>query len=282
MAAITDLSDLVNRMTGGNSGSPENIFFFKLPYIAGTVDTWTQGAMYSTWTYDGFPAPASAPGAVAAPTKATAGAIPFTNPGGGREKWLPQAIAVPQTNGDIAAILLYDRLLHISGLSGTTTTPQTVGGTLTRNTGGVGNMIFYEIYSAVGSTNGRTITASYTDQDGNSGVTSGAQVFGGSDGKYNDDRVMVPIPLAAGDTGVQAVASVTVSATTGGAGNFGITIARPLALLVAGGRGGLGLDMTVGPTGIPEIDTDACLATAIQVSTTTEVGFFAMLSTVEA
>jgi hypothetical protein len=283
MAAITDLSALVNRMTGGNSGTPENLFIYKMPYVANVIDTFTAGAIYSTWKYDGYPAAGSNPGAVAAPTKATQGAIPFTNPGGGREKWLVQGTMMSEGPTDVLGILLYDRLLHIGGLSGTNTGAQTVGGTLTRNTGGVGNMIFFEIYTPVGTT-ATTITANYTDQDGNTGQTSGSAVIGGAaNGIFTDQNVMVPIPLAAGDTGVRAVASVTLAASTvSTAGNFGITVARPLAWFMLNGRGAIGRDFTVGPGGMPEIDTDACLAMAMYVGSATEVGFVGMLSTVEA
>jgi hypothetical protein len=41
MAAITDLSDLINRQSGGNSGTPESVFFFKVPRVAGVAATAT-------------------------------------------------------------------------------------------------------------------------------------------------------------------------------------------------------------------------------------------------
>jgi hypothetical protein len=39
MAAITDLSDLINLQTGGNNGNLENIFFHKVPRVAGVAAT---------------------------------------------------------------------------------------------------------------------------------------------------------------------------------------------------------------------------------------------------
>jgi hypothetical protein len=30
MAALTDLSDLINRQSGGNSGNPNNLYFHKI------------------------------------------------------------------------------------------------------------------------------------------------------------------------------------------------------------------------------------------------------------
>lgn len=283
MAAIADLSDLVNRMTGGNSGTPENIFWWKLPYIAGTLDSWAVGYLYSTWLYDGYPGggavPTSTPGI---PTNATAGAIPVTDPGGGRQKWLTQAqLMETGGTGSFGMAFLYDRLLHQGALSGTVTTAQTVGGTITRNTGGVGNAIFIEIYTAVGTT-ARTITASYTNSAGTSGRTTTATVFGGTVGTAgNDANLMIPIPLQAGDVGVRSVESVTISASTGTAGSFGVTIAKPISWLTI--RYQTNVDFTTGPSGGPkEVYAGACLSLVILALSTAETGVMGMFTTVEA
>lgn len=282
MAALTDLSDAVNRLTGGNSGTPENPFFFKSYTIAGVADTWAAGLWYSCWKYDGFPGPGANPTTVAAPTKSTDGSLQgITNAGGGREKQLLAAQIVTSQPGDVSCILLYDRLLHIGGLDGTVTTAQTVGGSLTRNTGGVGNKIFVEIYTAVGST-ARTITASYTDQGGNSGTTQ-AVTFGGTAGTVgNDANLFLELPLAAGDYGVQGVTSVTIgTGSTGTAGNFGVTVARPIAYLFTNNRGQIERDFTRGPGGPRVIESDACLAFAVLAGSTGEAAWNGMLSTVE-
>jgi len=278
MAAIADLSALVNRLTGGNSGTPENLDFFKTSRIAGTADVAPiVGRLSSMWKWDGWPNPGGAtPGAVAVPTRATAGALAQTNPGGGREKWLVGGGATGLVAG---TIILYDRLLHIGGLSGTTTTAQTVGGTLTRNTGGVGNQIWVEIYTQIGATS-TTITGSYTDDAGNAGNTTTAVAFGNTG--FREVSRIIKLPLAAGDRGVQAVASVTVLATTGTAGNFGVTVARPLAYLQVT-QAGLGPWLSlIDGVPIPEIDTDACLAMAWMPATTTGPEIHGMLTMLEA
>jgi hypothetical protein len=279
VAAIADLSDLVNRMTGGSSGTPETLFFAKNYSIAGTLDTWTIGVLYSLWRYDGVPGGGVAPGAVAIPTNATAGALPITNPGGGREKWLVQGVALADPSA-VAAILLYDRLLHIGGLSGTVATAQTVGGTLTRGLGYVGNQIFVEMYTQVGAT-ARTLSVNYTNQSGVTGRTGTCTVGGTATSLFNEANALTAVTLQAGDTGVQSVEDVTLSATTGTAGDFGITIARPIAWFPSGG-GMPGRDFTLGPSGMPEIEIDACLAFAAMVISTIEVPIQGMLSMVEA
>lgn len=258
MTALSDLSDIINRCTGGNSGSPENIFFYKDARVAGAAAAATvAGRITSLWQYDGQPSAGAAPGAVTAPTNATAGALKQTNPGGARQKWLLGATAAPLAAG---TLILYDRLLHISGLSGTTTTAQTVGGTLTRNTGGAGNQIWVEVYTQIGASS-TTITASYTNQSGTSGKTTAATAFGNTG--FREAQRIIALPLASGDTGVQAVASVTVLATTGTAGNFGVTVARPLLVMPVGVLGvGTIRDLIAGLPGILEVDTNACLAWA--------------------
>lgn len=260
MAALTDLSDLINRLTGGNNGSPETMFFHKAPRVAGAAATVPiQGRMASIWTYDGMPASGSAPGAAAIPTRSTTGAIPFTAPGGSREKFLISAGVISSVSG---VVVLYDRLLHVSGLSGTSTADQTVQGStpspaLTRNTGGAGNFVFYEIYSAIG-TSSATLTMTYTDNEGNTGQTTTINI--GATGFREVTRAQ-RIPLAAGDTGVMAVDKVALSATTGTAGDFGITIAQPIAWIPIGSAGSGGWrDYTTGLPGIPAIDPNACLS----------------------
>ena len=269
MAAIADLSDFVNRATGGNNGSPESIIGFKDARVdAAAAAAPIAGRMTSLWMYEGQPSGAAAPGAVAAPVNTTTGGLIQTDPGGGRTKRMTGFYVCCNQTG---TAILYDRLLHISGLNGTTTPgAQTVGGTLTRYTDGIGNQIWVEIYTQIGAS-ATTITASYTDQGSASGQTTTATAIGGT-GLREAQRI-IPLPLATGDYGVQAVASVTLAATTGTAGDFGVTVAHPLAPgnidVIAAGQW-VDLLRGVGPI---EIKTDACLALAFLANTTT-VPFF--------
>jgi hypothetical protein len=159
-------------------------------------------------------------------------------------------------------VIAYDRLLHIGGLSGTSTSAQTVGGTLTRNTGGEGNQIWVEIYTQIGAT-ASTITASYTNQAGTSGRTTQAVAIGGTNNR--EVTRVIPLTLQAGDTGVQAVASVTINTTsTGTAGDFGITIARPLVFGNNENTGSMFLrDFIAGMPAAQKLVDDECVAFAI-------------------
>jgi hypothetical protein len=260
MAALTDLSDLINRLSGGNDGSPETLFYHKVPRVSGVAATATiSGRAASLWTYDGYPATGPVPTSGAIPTLASQGAIPFTAPGGGREKFL---ISKGVSGSVAGTFLLYDRLFHIGGLSGTSTGAQTVQSSspspaLTRNTSGAGNMVFYEIYTQIGTSNA-TLTMTYIDQDGNTGQTSTINI--GATGFREVTRAQ-RIPLAAGDSGVRAVESIQLNTTTGTAGNFGITIAQPLAWISVSAAGVCGWrDYTTGLPGLPKINSNSCLS----------------------
>jgi len=278
MTALVDLSDVLNRMTGGNSGTPENIWWHKQARIAGAAATAPiAGRPASLWTYDGQPSGGVAPTTVAVPDNTTTGGLKQTDPGGGREKWLIGGAATGSVAGEL---ILYDRLLHIGGLSGTVTTAQTVGGSLTRYTDGIGNMVWAEIYTIIG-TSATTITMSYTDQGAASGITSIATAFGGTG--FREVTRCIMLPLAAGDTGVQAVASVTVLATTSTAGDFGVTVGHPLARFAINQVGGSGWrDFVTGLPGVPEIQPDACLSMLWMPNSTTAPELFGCLSFVEA
>jgi len=281
MAAITDLSDLINRQSGGNSGTPNNLFYHKVPRVAGAAATTPIiGRGCSLWTYDGVPAGGAVPTVAAIPDRTTTGAIPFTAATGGRDLHLIGTSITPLTAG---VFLLYDRLFHIGGLSGTSTADQTVqGGTpspaLTRNTGGAGNMAWYEIYTLMGATS-TTLTMTYTDDAGNSGQTSTIN-FGATN--FREVTRAQRIPLAAGDTGIRAIEKVKLTATTGTLGDFGITIAQPLAWIPVGVAGTAGWrDYTTGLPGIPVINPDACLALMFLPAAATAPEVWGCIATIE-
>jgi hypothetical protein len=281
MAAITDLSDLINRQSGGNDGNPNNLYFHKVPRVAGVAATAPiAGRGCSLWTYDGMPAGGAVPTAGAIPTRSTTGALPFTAPG--MDLHLIGTSITPLTAG---VYLLYDRLFHIGGLSGASTADQTVQGSPPSPAlqrvglgGGAGNIAWYEIYTAIGTTT-TTLTMTYTDQDGNTGQTATINI--GATGFREVTRAQ-RIPLAAGDTGLRAIEKVKLTATTGTAGNFGITIAKPLAWIPVGAAGTAGWrDYTTGLPGIPVINPDACLALMFIPAAATAPEVWGSLATVE-
>jgi hypothetical protein len=268
--AINDLSDLVNLLTGGNNGTPEKINFFKDNRVgAAAAAAPIAGRMTSLWEYNGHPSHGVAPGASWINyDNASDGGLKQTDPGGGRTKRLLAFFGAPNA---IGGIILYDRLGAISGLSGTSTSAQSVSSSINRYTSGAdaegGNQVWIEIWTQIGAS-GTTITMNYTDQDGNSGITSPAVAIGNT-GLREAQRI-IPMPLAAGDRGVQAVNTVTLAATTGTAGNFGVAIVRPIMVISCPAAGTpAGRDTLSDFPSMPEIKTDACLAMAWLANGTT-------------
>jgi len=218
----------------------------------GTASLWSQGAI---------PAAGATPptGVGEAPTKATAGSLPFTAVGGDTEIRVARGWITMSTLGVVS---LYDRLVHTSGLDGTLTTAQTINSAaLTRHTSGEGVELLIEHYAATGS-GAATLTVTYTNQAGTSGrvatVTFLASPLPG---------LMQPVPLAAGDSGVRSVQSVQLSNTTGTAGNFGITLAKTHCEM-APDTASIGKIFGPFQLGLPDLDPDACLAMAVTCSTT--------------
>lgn len=258
MAAIADLSDLVNRLTGGNSGTPEHIFFTKDARVAGAVAAAAiVGRWISLWEYEGSPSHGAVPTTGAIPVNTTAGGLQQTDPGGGRQKWCTGMVVAPSQPGTLTML---DRLFHIGSLSGTTLTAQTVQGdpaspALTRYTDGVGVKAYVEIYTQIGATP-TTLTMAYYNQAGASKTSPAVAI--GATGLREANRI-IPIPLAAGDTGIQSVTSVTLAGSTGTAGNFGVVIARPLVTVCCLGNQAGVRDLIAGLPSIVEIKTDACL-----------------------
>lgn len=277
MGAFANLSDVIYKGTGGlGAGTRQELNYFKDFRVgAAAAGALVGGWPTSLWQYDGQPSHGAAPGgSVLIPTNDTVGGWRQADPSGGRQLWL-NYLCAHQTQGS-GSLLLYDRLLSISGFSATVTTAQTVGGSIGRYTGSesIGNEIWVEIYTIIGVT-ATTITASYTNQDGTAGRTTQAAVFGATNGR--EAQRMIRLPLQSGDNGVRAVASVTVLATTGTAGDFGVNIVHPLISLpeptpCVGAMANL-LDKPI------EIKTDACLAwqftpTAVVLPQFRAFGFF--------
>lgn len=160
-----------------------------------------------------------------------------------------------------ATIWLADLLAHSGGMSGTVTTEQTTGlptAALPRYTDGEGVMAALNVYSALGST-ATTATLNYTNQSGTAGRTSQPLAVLSS----VSARTTLIFCLQDGDTGVRSVEGLTLAGSTGTAGNFGVLLFKPIAML--GGTSAEGADraptrnMLFSGGAIAEIKPGACL-----------------------
>lgn len=163
-------------------------------------------------------------------------------------------------------IVIADRLSQQGSLVGNVATAQTTNlptAALTRYTSGEGVWIGLEVYTVLGATE-VTATVSYTNQAGTAGRSGICRIGGGT---RRAPSYFGVVALQAGDTGARSVESVTLSATTGAAGNFGVTLFRPLIPFpFVGGAASetlfsTAIDYMLGGGGgaLPLIDPDACL-----------------------
>lgn len=206
----------------------------------------------------------SAPGAAATCTKSSAFALNAYVPSYSNGTYIvgSRVNTIANTGTGSGSLMLIDRLCHSSGLDGTVTTAQTTNlpsAALPRFTSGVGVMAALECYALAGTT-ATTFTVSYTNEQGVSGCVSPAALFPASSTMVVGKLLFVP--LASGDKGIRSVESVTLAGSTGAAGNFGVTLFRPLSV-VACSENGVGFqaisDVTASmPLGLPAID-NACL-----------------------
>jgi hypothetical protein len=273
------LDDLTAAKTGNgsfssvHSGYPQalqQLYVHKEGRIAGATYTPPDenGGLVSMWQCDGATYSGGAiPGSTwANPTNSTIGALGQANPGGGRSQFMLDVTGAIGATGGI--LWIYDRLGHVGGLSGTNTGAQNVNGgsagTLSRYGSATNNFLACEIFTAVGGT-ATTITASYTNQAGSSGQTTQPVQIGGGTSRFQTGSFFF-LSLASGDTGVQAVTSATVLASTGTAGSFGLVIGQMLYALVTT-TSGMVVAHSFVDAPMPQVLSSACLAFAVQGNT---------------
>jgi hypothetical protein len=176
------------------------------------------------------------------------GAIGQANAEAGKELWLTNVQGMSTVQ---SGLILYDRLAHWGGAIGNINTAQNFGAVaLPRYTNGEGVVAFVEFYSATGAT-ATTLTVNYLD------TTDTVRSVTLTMPTSPTIAQMVPVPLIAGNLGIKAPISVQLSASTGTAGNFGITLMRRLAKWGAIPNQGFNLDWLA--LGMPKIWDDACL-----------------------
>lgn len=249
--AILNQNDLVEAMAGGRQGRP-----FRKDSI-----TTVAGIMYSLWKATGRPQAGATPTTAAVCDLANAGGILHTDAGGGNTLYLGRASFSSTVAG---TLVLYDRLIHMGGLDGTSVGTQTVStpalpsGRCDPN--GLDVQCFLEWYTATGAS-ARTATINYTDQGGASGTTTAslhASVAASA---------LIEVVPASGDSGFRDIDDLTLSASTGTAGNFGVTLARKL-IEIPIGLANVGGDRSGFEMNLPIIPADACLWLVWMPSTT--------------
>lgn len=132
-----------------------------------------------------------------------------------------------------------------------------------------GTQIWLEVSSAFTTGNNWKVEVQYTDQDGNTGATTGAQPATALAAAGLTQGKMLQLPLASGDSGVRAIEKVIVTngSTAMTAGAFNILVLRP----VWSGRVGAansgdchGIDRT----GMPQVFPDSAFVLMVNADST--------------
>lgn len=198
------------------------------------------GQFHSLWRATGQPGQGAIPTAAAVCNSALLGGFNFSQQSAPNTSYVGYLEAVCQNSA--VTLELHDRLIHRGGLVGNVATAQTAGVDLHANlaTDNLAARIgdanysdvqwFLEWYTDTGATVA-TATVNVTYNDGTSGNLTGISLAATRRASF-----MQPLNglIPAVDSGkfIRAVNTVTLSVSTGTAGNFGVTATRPRASLL--------------------------------------------------
>ena len=191
------------------------------------------GQYHSLWRATGQPGQGAIPTAAANCNQSTTGCLTFSQQTAPTKSYLAYLEAASSYSA--MTLEVHDRLMHMGGLNGTLTTAQTVG--LGFNGVTADNMVerigdanysdiqwWLEWYTATGATV-TTATVAVTYSDGTTGNLTGVSLAATRRDSFMQSLNGL-IPAAAAGKFIRAVNTVTLSASTGAAGNFGVTATR--------------------------------------------------------
>lgn len=233
------------------------------------------GTYVSLWRATGQPGQGAIPAATSVCNNTTLGGMGFsqqTAPSTSYGSYMEIA-----TSNSAMTVEIHDRLAHRGGLSGTVTTAQDVS--LDLNTLGATNNIsnrigdtnysdvqwWLEWYTATGTT-AVTATVAVTYNDGTTGNLTGASLAATRPVGFMLSLNPL-VPAASSGKYIRAVNTVTLSATTGTAGSFGVTATRPRMTLSAP-IANMKFVADWAQLGFPEIFNESCLFPIVLTVTT--------------
>jgi hypothetical protein len=263
---IATLDQLVNALA--NTNTPVTI-------DKASVANAVAGQIFSLWRATGTPAQAAIPTTAEVPTNATTGAIAFTQQTAPVTSYLG---GLGLTSGNNAqSYEIHDRIAQMGGLSLNVTTAQTITGldiapgalnpaAARRGASDYSDVQwFLEVYADGGATaSNATVNVTYGD-----GTSNNLNVIAVG-GTLRAGRMIALTPfIPSADNGkrIRAINSVTLSALTGTAGNFGFTCTRQRAAIevpIANKTEIADWQRLL----LPEVPNGSCLALICQCSTT--------------
>lgn len=264
--AITGANSL-DQLADALANNSSRIIFDKA-----TLASQVAGVFCSMWRATGTPGQGAIPIAAAICTKALTGAVGFQNQTAPATSYVGLLEATCSNN--VQTLEVHDRLAHMGGLVFNVTTAQnalidlqTLGLVADRlGSADYGDVQWWlEVYTAGGATaSNATFTATF--DDGSTGTLNVLAVGGtlGASRMYSLDALRTTAQQA---RKIRGISTVQLSASTGTAGNFGITATRPRAKLAMPLANYLA-QATWEMTGLSEVPNDSCLFPMILPSTT--------------
>ena len=262
---ITTRDGLINGL--GNNSS-------RLIIDKASISSVASGNYVSLWRATGQPGQGAIPASASACNNSLLGSFQFNQQVSPSTSYGAYLELVTGASG--VSLEIHDRLAHMGGLSGTLTTAQTVGidfSTLTTDNlaDRIGDTNYSDIqwwiewYTATGSTV-VTATAAVTYNDGSTGSLTGISLAATRPAGFMQPLNGL-IPAAASGKFIRAINSITLSATTGTVGSFGITATRPRMSLSAP-IANYKMTADWSALGLPEIYNSSCLFPLVITSTT--------------
>lgn len=254
MPGYSSYDDLLLEIT--TNGKLKAVPFYKISSAPEAA-----GVMHSLWLAIGTPGaganPATTPGTA---YDDTAGGIFLPD----QASDLKYLLACDVTANQNCSLILYDRLVGVSGISIASTGDKTISSAaLPRYTGtdAAGNEIWLEVTTATTTTAAIISANAYTDEGGNAGV-GGSVTF---PAVATNVGVLVPLTLAAADYGVRAISTINVS-TAASAGIVNVLIVRRLATIPLVANIGAMVDFVRSFPALPRLYDGATLGLALVAS----------------
>lgn len=233
------------------------------------------GTYVSLWRATGQPGQGAIPAATATCNNTTVGVMGFTQQVSPATSYIVYTELA--TSNSAMTLEIHDRLAHMGGLNGTLATAQTVS--LDINTlAGTDNISerkgdanfsdiswWLEWYTATGSTV-VTATVNVTYNDGTTGNLTGLSLAATRPASFMASLNTL-IPSASAGKFIRGVNTVTLSATTGTAGSFGVTATR-LKATVGSPIANFKVVADWAQLGLPHIPNSTALFPIVLTSTT--------------
>lgn len=221
---ITNRDQLINALANNST---------RIVIDKASINNAAAGQYHSLWRAAGQPGPGAIPTAADNCNQSTTGGMRFSQQTAPAKSYLAYLEAA--SSNSAMTLEVHDRLMHMGGLNGTLTTAQPVGldfnGVTADNMAErIGDADYSDIqwwlewYADTGAT-AVTATVGVTYNDGTTGNLTGVSLAATRRASFMQPLNGL-IPAAAAGKFIRAVNTVTLSASTGTAGNFGVTATR--------------------------------------------------------